>query len=264
MSNVENGDFSARFSPKSSDELSDLGISFNHMTEKLAVLFEQNQTQEKKLLQQENEKEHFRYKILQSQINPHFMFNTLNNIKWMAIINNDKAVANTISAFGRLLEKTLKSGGDNFTIREELEYVSEYLQVMQLHISQKISLYIYIDNPVIYDYYILKMLFQPIIENSIQHGFNAHTSEPQISIIITQEKQHIKCIIKDNGIGIPSEQLFDIFRYKTPTQQLSHSIGLSNTKERLKLFYGSSAQIEITSEIGKGTSVIFILPILLK
>ena len=76
------------------------------MTKKLAILFERTQTQQQKLLEQENEKEKFRYMILQSQINPHLMFNTLNNIKWMALLNKDTDVANTISSFGRLLEKT--------------------------------------------------------------------------------------------------------------------------------------------------------------
>ena len=124
--------------------------------------------------------------ILQSQINPHLMFNTLNNIKWMALLNKDTEVANTISSFGRLLEKTLKTGDDHFTVREELEYLREYLQVMQLHIPQKIVMDVYARESV-YDCRILKMLFQPIIENSIFHGFNENCKNPHIWITIQRK-----------------------------------------------------------------------------
>lgn len=261
MIKVEKGDFSCRFYSSSSDELADLGNSFNHMARKLAVLFERTQTQQQKLLEQENEKERFRYMILQSQINPHLMFNTLNNIKWMALLNHDTAVANTISAFGRLLEKTLKTGDDHFTVREELEYLQEYLQVMQLHVPEKITLDIYAKESV-YECRILKMLFQPIIENSILHGFKDSLTAPHIWITIKQKENILICSLKDNGIGIPENHLANIFRCRTEQKNLSHSIGLSNVKERLKLFYGSAADIKVLSLPGKGTTVLFHLPLL--
>lgn len=261
MLNVENGDFSCRFSSNTSDELADLGISFNHMTEKLAILFERTQTQQRKLLEQENEKERFRYMVLQSQINPHLMFNTLNNIKWMALLNHDLPVANTIASFGRLLEKTLKSGNDHFTIREELEYIKEYLQVMQLHIPRKISLDIQVQEDSLFDCLILKMLFQPIMENSILHGFQNQPPNPSISIYIKQEKDMLICRLKDNGIGMTQTRLAGIYDCRDTSRKLSHSIGLSNTKERLKLFYGNQASMHISSAPGEGTEVTFSLPI---
>lgn len=199
--------------------------------------------------------------ILQSQINPHLMFNTLNNIKWMALLNQDTAVANTISAFGRLLEKTLKTGDDHFTVREELEYLQEYLQVMQLHVPEKITLDIYAKESV-YECRILKMLFQPIIENSILHGFKDSLTAPHIWITIKQKENILICSLKDNGIGIPENHLANIFRCRTEQKNLSHSIGLSNVKERLKLFYGSAADIKVLSLPGKGTTVLFHLPLL--
>lgn len=263
MIKVEKGDFSCRFLSYSSDELSDLGNSFNHMTKKLAVLFERTQTQQQKLLEQENEKERFRYMILQSQINPHLMFNTLNNIKWMALLNNDSSVANTISSFGRLLEKTLKTGDDHFTVREELEYLKEYLQVMQLHIPQKIILDIYVREPV-YECRILKMLFQPIIENSILHGFKDGRSDPHIWITIKRKENILICSLKDNGIGIPENHMANIYRCRDEQKNPSHSIGLNNVKERLKLFYGSIAYMKVLSVPEKGTTIIFHLPLLEK
>lgn len=263
MIRVEKGDFSCRFQSRSSDELADLGNSFNHMTKKLSALFERTQTQQRKLLEQENEKERFRYMILQSQINPHLMFNTLNNIKWMALLNKDTEVANTISSFGRLLEKTLKTGDDHFTVREELEYLREYLQVMQLHIPQKIVMDVYARESV-YDCKILKMLFQPIIENSIFHGFNENCTNPHIWITIQRKGDILVCSLKDNGAGIPENSLSSIYRHRTESHSPSHSIGLNNVKERLKLFYGNSADMKILSLAGKGTTVIFHLPILEK
>lgn len=260
MIKVEKGDFSCRFISHSSDELADLGNSFNHMTKKLALLFERTQSQQQKLLEQENEKERFRYMILQSQINPHLMFNTLNNIKWMALLNGDAAVANTISSFGRLLEKTLKTGDDHFTVREELEYLKEYLQVMQLHIPEKIILDIYAREPV-YEYRILKMLFQPIIENSILHGFNGNQSNPHIWITIKQKENFLICSLKDNGTGIPEDHLANIYCFREARKNPSHSIGLYNVKERLKLFYGEAAVMKVLSFPGKGTTVIFHLPL---
>ena len=261
MIKVEKGDFSCRFSGRSKDELTDLGNSFNHMTKKLAVLFERTQTQQQKLLEQENEKERFRYMILQSQINPHLMFNTLNNIKWMAFLNKDTAVANTISSFGRLLEKTLKSGDDHFTIREEIEYLKEYLQVMQLHVPQKIMMDIYVRETV-YECRILKMLFQPIIENSIFHGFKESRPDPHIWITIRRKGEILICSLKDNGTGISENHLENIYQCRDQEKNPSHSIGLNNVKERLKLFYGNTADMKILSLSGYGTTVIFHLPIL--
>lgn len=264
MVNVEKGDFSCRFYSKTSDELTDLGTSFNHMTEQLSILFERTQCQQRKLLEQENEKERFRYMVLQSQINPHLMFNTLNNIKWMAILNHDEPVANTIASFGRLLEKTLKSGDDHFTIREELEYIREYLQVMQLHVPQKITLDVQLQNDSLYECLILKMLFQPVIENSILHGFKANLPNPCISIRIYQREDTLICSIGDNGSGMTDKQLAGIYNSRDTSQRLSHSIGLSNTKERLKLFYGHDAALEVASEPSSGTTVTFFLPFHMK
>ena len=201
--------------------------------------------------------------ILQSQINPHLMFNTLNNIKWMALLNKDTEVANTISSFGRLLEKTLKTGDDHFTVREELEYLREYLQVMQLHIPQKIVMDVYARESV-YDCRILKMLFQPIIENSIFHGFNENCTNPHIWITIQRKGDILICSLKDNGAGIPENSLSSIYQHRTGFRSPSHSIGLNNVKERLKLFYGNSADMKILSLAGKGTTVIFHLPVLEK
>lgn len=260
MIKVEKGDFSCQFHSSSSDELADLGNSFNHMTTKLDALFKRTQTQQQKLLEQENEKERFRYMILQSQINPHLMFNTLNNIKWMALLNKDTPVANTISSFGKLLEKTLKTGDDYFTLREELEYLQEYLQVMQLHIPQKIILDIYIRNPT-YECRVLKMLFQPIIENSILHGFKSNKTNPHIWITIKQKQNILICSIKDNGIGIEKKNLATIYHCREESAP-SHLIGLNNVKERLSLFYGKSADMKILSLPDKGTTVIFHLPVL--
>ncbi|MDO4273723.1 MAG: histidine kinase [Eubacteriales bacterium] len=262
MVNVENGDFTSRFHSDADDELTDLGTSFNHMTEKLSVLFRRTQTQQQKLLQQENEKEKFRYMVLQSQINPHLMFNTLNNIKWMALINHDQPVANTISSFGRLLEKTLKSGGDNFTIREELEYIKEYLQVMQLHIPQKISLAVEVADSSLYDCLILKMLFQPVVENSILHGFKNNLEYPQITINIKKRESMLVCTLSDNGSGMTREQLEGIYDNKDTNRKLSHSIGLSNTRERLLLFYGHDASLTVTSIPSQGTVAEFSLPLI--
>lgn len=260
MVNVEKGDFSSRFHSNTSDELTELGTSFNHMAEQLSILFERTQAQQRKLLEQENEKERFRYMVLQSQINPHLMFNTLNNIKWMAILNHDEPVANTISSFGRLLEKTLKSGNDHFTIREELEYIREYLQVVQLHIPQKIALDICLEEDSLYECLILKMLFQPVIENSILHGFKGNLPNPCISICICRQETSLVCSIADNGSGMTEKELGQIYCQRSTSQKLSHSIGLSNTKERLKLFYGSDASVTVTSAPLQGTTVTFFLP----
>lgn len=188
------------------------------------------------------------------------MFNTLNNIKWMALLNKDTPVANTISSFGKLLEKTLKTGDDYFTLREELEYLQEYLQVMQLHIPQKIILDIYIRNPT-YECRVLKMLFQPIIENSILHGFKSNKTNPHIWITIKQKQNILICSIKDNGIGIEKKNLATIYHCREESAP-SHLIGLNNVKERLSLFYGKSADMKILSLPDKGTTVIFHLPVL--
>ena len=259
MSKVEDHDLDVRFLPESNDELSELGISFNHMLEKINSLFKRTQEQQKKLLEQENEKERYRYMVLQSQINPHLTFNTLNNIKWTALINQDTQAADMIASFGKLLEKTLKSSEDYFTIREELAYIQEYVNLMQPHTLKGVHLETYIESPDLSDCLILKLLFQPIVENSILHGFNDDITKPSIMISIRSREDSLICRISDNGIGISEEKLKTVLDL-APGGNLSRSIGIPNIAERLHLFYGEKAEFSIDSTEYEGTTVTFILP----
>ena len=197
--------------------------------------------------------------VLQSQINPHLTFNTLNNIKWTALINQDTQAADMIASFGKLLEKTLKSSEDYFTIREELAYIQEYVNLMQPHTLKGVHLETYIESPDLSDCLILKLLFQPIVENSILHGFNDDITKPSIMISIRSREDSLICRISDNGIGISEEKLKTVLDL-APGGNLSRSIGIPNIAERLHLFYGEKAEFSIDSTEYEGTTVTFILP----
>ncbi len=263
MAQIEIGNFDVSFKSRSHDELSVLGESFNKMVRNLEILIKNDAEQRQKIMEQENEKEKIKYMVLQSQINPHFLFNALNNIKWLALMNEDRAVADNISSFGRLLEANMRIKGDEITLRQELDCIKDYLKVMQLHHSQTISLATKLEDEELLDCRILKLLLQPIIENSILHGLKALPCHGYIDISCSQAQGRLICKIHDNGVGIPPEKISSILSGNQEKDRMSmNSIGLYNTLQRIKLFYGNEYGLDIESSPENGTTVTVIVPLL--
>lgn len=190
-------------------------------------------------------------KILREQINPHFLYNTLEIINSLAIINNQEEISDVAKWMSEYYKLSLNQGKDLMTVREELRHVELYINLQNLRFDKNIDfLWDIPDN--ILDCSILKMIMQPIIENAVKHGFKDKTSEDNntINIVGYYEDEYLIFVINDNGRGIPEEKI-DSLLLKSGL-----GFGLNNVNERIKMFYGEDCGISIESEFGVYTSVI--------
>ena len=252
---VQKGDLSRRAPVTSKDELGVLTEHFNTMLDNVGRLIEENQQKQLRLAEQEKEKEAMRYLVLYSQINPHFLFNTLNNIKWMALINHDRVVADSISKLGHLLEASIRNTQDEITLREELSYLESYAHIMLLSQPGKFKLHFDVA-PEVMECRILKLLLQPRVENSIIHGFQNKAENGEIIITAARCDGNLVIEVSDNGVGVQETELDGILSRKLPMNKL----GVNNTNQRIRLYYGEQFGIQITPNTDGGTLVTVTLP----
>lgn len=257
MGNVEKGRFDLRFHAKYNDEIGQLGNSYNKMIQEIErlihlVYIEQKSKREAEL------------KILQAQINPHFLYNTLDTIQWMADEYKAYKIVEMVNALTTIFRIGLNKGNELITVEEEIEHVKSYLIIQMTRYESKLKYDIDVDETVKHCM-VLKLILQPLVENSIYHGIRNKRGKGKISIDISKKGETLLFIVKDTGIGIEKDSL----------HRLNHSLcnmggkdkkgyGLYNINERIKLFYGDEYGVEVFSEYKKGTTVMVILPINLK
>ncbi len=199
----------------------------------------------------------FQLKALQGQINPHFLYNTLDLINWTAIDHNVPQISSLVKLLSKFYKLSLSKGKDIISIEDELEHAKLYIAIQNMRLDQTIEAVFDIDDTV-YSYTIIKILLQPIIENAILHGIMEKQSKVGKIIIKGRlEDQKIFLSVNDNGIGIEPEQLNTILLSNAIE---AHGYGLKNINERIKLFYGNKYGLSITSELNKGTTVLITIP----
>lgn len=214
------------------------------------LICEFEQILEEQKINAENTKK-LELKILREQINPHFLYNTLEIINSLAIINNQAEISNVARWMSEYYKLTLNHGRDLMTVREELRHVELYINLQNLRFDKNIEFLWDIPDEIL-DSNILKMIMQPIIENAVKHGFKDRTSEHNnvINIVGYKDGKYIIFMVNDNGKGIPEEKI-DTLLLKSST-----GFGLNNVNERIKMFYGEDCGISIESEYGTYTSVV--------
>lgn len=191
-----------------------------------------------------------RLKALQAQINPHFLYNTLDMINWMAIRKKATEISEMIDALAKYFRYSLSKGQDIVTIWDEIQLAQIYLLIQKKRLGDTFSVDMDIDDSV-KQYKIPKLLLQPIIENAILHGIQERNDkEGKISIYVKMLKEEILIQVIDNGVGIDSEKLKLLLR-----AELQESYGLYNINERIRLLFGDEYGVNIISEPGKGTEV---------
>lgn len=248
---VEQGNFSARMSVKSNDEIGHLGYSLNNMIDEMENLIE-------KLIKEEKEKKEVELEALHAQINPHFLHNTLNTIKWMAKIQGNSSVSKAITSLVKLLRVSTNLGKEKITLTEELDYLKNYMVIQRLRFNENIELQFDIDESCL-NLKVPKLILQPIVENSIIHGLEKDIFELKIIIKIYKSKQNVIVEIIDNGPGINKKTLKNIFERESDHNKFS-KVGLNNVNKRIKLYFGKEYGLKIESEIGLGTKIIIKLP----
>ena len=252
MAKVQEGDFSGgKLQADPGTEIGSLTESFNVMTERIQDLMAQNRIE-----QEEKRKSELR--ALQSQINPHFLYNTLDSIIWMAESKKSDEVVLMTSSLARLLRQSITSEDELVTVSSELEHARSYLTIQQMRYKDKLS-YTIDAQPDILTVRIIRLILQPLIENSIYHGIKYKETPGHIAIRAYAEKGQLILEIRDDGIGMDEEALKHIFeRHKVNYQ--SNGVGVYNVQQRIQLYYGPEYGIRYQSSPGKGTLARIQLP----
>lgn len=250
MKNIDLESYDNEIKIKRKDEIGILQRSFSNMKVDIKNLVEENVEKEKR-------KRICELDMLQAQISPHFLFNTLNSIRWAAINKNNDKAADMVLSLVKLLRMTINKEGELISIKQEIDNVTNYLSILNMRHAIDIS-FDYSISDELEDYKIPRLLFQPIVENSIIHG--AVGQKNKINILIQVSKTDNKCVIRiiDDGKGF--NNILGIHKEKTKGIKFS-GIGLNNVDQRIKLNFGENYGLDVNSEINKGTTVNIYLPL---
>ena len=251
MSNrISEGDFSSRAELSASEEFDDLAKSMNTMAGEIELLLEQS-------IEEQKQRQIMERKILQEQIKPHFLYNTLDAIIWAAEADNTADVVTLVASLSTFFRISLSHGIDYIPIYDEIEHVRNYLIIQQIRYRDVLTYEISVEED-IPNKSILKLLLQPLVENALYHGIKNTRERGKIVVSIKKEGEKLKFTVADNGIGMEKENLEELmFDINHGTGEKGY--GLFNVNRRLKLYYELSEGIEIKSEYRKGTEVSFVL-----
>ncbi|SDN53613.1 Histidine kinase-, DNA gyrase B-, and HSP90-like ATPase [Paenibacillus sp. yr247] len=260
MKKVERGDLTTRMEESGKDETSALARGFNSLVVRVEDLLEE-------VKRQQDRKNKAELMLLQAQIKPHFLFNTLESINVLAIQNQGKKVSQMVYRLGNLLRIGMESR-EEISLKQELEHLKSYLEIQEFRFEDQFQYEIEAPSELL-DFHILKLTLQPLVENILQHGFEPIAYMGLISIKVVNEGERIGIYVTDNGIGISADKLAK-FHYKTELETPFHEIlgtneerrglGVSNVADRIRIQYGSHYGMFICSQEGHGTTMKIVIP----
>jgi two-component system sensor histidine kinase YesM len=252
MKLVEKGDFDIYLEVKGEDEVKKLSKSFNIMVARIKQLMQE-------IILEQEAKRKSEFKALQAQINPHFLYNTLDSIVWMNENQKHEGVTTMVAALAKFFRVSISRGNEIISVSDEIEHARSYLTIQEVRYKDKFD-FIIDAEPEVLKYKTLKLILQPIIENAIYHGINQLHEKGKIKIKVSIENDNILFSVTDNGYGIRPSVLKNILVMESQNEQTS-GVGLKNVNERIKLCYGREYGIEINSELDIGTTVNIRIPL---
>jgi len=279
MKKVGEGNFSTRVTPRHKDEIGELGMNFNKMITEINTLIS-------KVYQAEIVKRELEYKALQAQINPHFLYNTLDSINWIAKRNNINEISTMVIALGDLMRISINQDKDFITIGEEMKYIEDYLTIQKIRYRDKFTVNINVE-PGILNKRIPKLVVQPVVENAIVHGIEKKIGKGSLAIRGNIDNDSLFFQVTDDGIGMKETELRclqrklnaanseapDINDSANGIEQVNVSdssnylkghtgMGIINVNSRIKMLYGHRYGLSIDSSKDFGTQVTITLPAL--
>jgi sensor histidine kinase YesM len=264
MNRAERGDLRAYWTFKSSDDWTQVGESYNQMLNRLEDLIKQVKREES--LKKEAEMEALHY-----QLNPHFLYNTLNTIKWVAKIHKTPQISEVVSALVRLLQASLGKKGDFITLRDEIGLTHDYMEIQRFRYGDRIQMDMKVDD-ITLGCLVPRMLLQPLVENAIIHGIGPTKREGIITIRTWLDRDLLFCQVEDNGVGMQVEEGGSVWNAIAATgtgavqadrmlKERMSGVGISHIREKIKLIYGPEYKMHISSKPGEGTTIRMFLPI---
>ena len=252
------GDFTVRAPEKSEGEIAVLNDSFNQMVEKIGQLVEDIRIEQLNLRATE-------LKLLQAQINPHFLYNTLDTIIWLAEAGKKEEVVMMVTTLSDFFRTTLSKGRDYITVKEEETHIRSYLQIQQFRYQDILEYSIDIPEE-LYDYQILKLTLQPLVENALYHGIKNKRGLGHIRVSgrFVPENETLQFLVQDDGRGMTEEELWKVRKGLESEEKADASdpsgFGLQNVAQRMRLNYGPQYGISIKSIYGEGTEMTVTIP----
>ena len=248
MQEVTGGNLKSQIIVNREDEIGDLQESFNSMVNQLNTSIEN-------IKESEKQKRVAELSFLQAQINPHFLYNTLSGIRFLISMGKNEEAEEMLYRFTKLLRAILPKASEMITLGDEIENIKNYGELQQMRYTNSFEIEYHIEERVL-DFKIPSFILQPILENAILYSMEKENNFGYIKVTASEENEHIKIIIEDNGIGMSKDKLITVLNKGVSI----NSVGVTNVHERIQLNYGMKYGLRIESEEGKGTKVIFILP----
>lgn len=249
------GDFNARVPVNSNNEISDLNRKFNAMVDTIQELIDHKYKME--IRERESE-----LKLLQSQVDPHFLYNTLDTIRWTARLENADKASHLIEMLSRFFRSSMNNGQYVTSMQQEMEFVQSYLTLHQVRLGTRLHYALFMEYSLA-DLKMPKTVIQPLVENFLIHGFNTKSNNNWIKVNAYHNGDEVWIDVRDNGKGIEPQRMVQIQASLKGRQQRSDKIGaLQNINERLTIFYGPGAGLELMSSQEKGTFVRIKIPYL--
>ncbi|CAJ1311770.1 Histidine kinase [Paenibacillus nuruki] len=254
MKQVELGNFHIQTSLEEDNEINQLGQSFNVMVNEIKHLMDET-------VQNSEQKRKAELLLLHAQINPHFLYNTLDSIIWMAEQEKHEEVVDMTSALAKMFRASITRDQELVSIRVEIEHIRQYLFIQKMRYREQLDYVFDIPSHILH-YKTVKILLQPFIENAIYHGIRSKTTPGIIYISAWQEDEQLIFEVRDNGLGMSAERLAEVTQGTVATNT-QHGIGIGNVNERIQLYFGTTYGMTMTSVLGEGTIVTIRVPVIL-
>lgn len=256
MNRIQKGELDVKIDENRKDEIGQLAHNFNLMAEKLQEMISN-------LIEKETAHRDAEIRALQAQVNPHFLYNTLDSIRMQCEINGEYDIADVLISLSNLFRYNTKWTNELVLLKQEIDHVLNYITIMKTRFKNKIHFEINMPDQIL-NYYVIKMMIQPIIENSFKYAFNQSTEKWEIFLegYILHNMLYIQ--VKDNGSGIEKETLETINNHlenNIPINRDNGSIGLWNVSQRIRIRFGDEYGIRLRSKINEGTTVIIKIPL---
>ncbi|QJD88274.1 sensor histidine kinase [Cohnella herbarum] len=252
---VQEGNLDVKLNIKSRDEIGALAKEFNKMVGNTKLLMNN-------IIEEQRQKREYELAVMQSQINPHFLYNTLESICGLADLKRNADVVKIVNQLAQFYRGVLSKGSAIITVEDEIVITQTYLEILKIRYGDQMTYAMDID-PVVFHYNTIKLLLQPIVENSIYHGLKNKRGKGHIDIAGRIVEDRLILSVSDNGVGIPKEKLETIFNPQDTNQDKNKNtggFGLKVTDERIKLYFGQEYGLEIRSVYGEGMTVTIALP----
>ncbi len=232
-------------------EVASLSASFNNMMHRIKELMD-------KVVEEQEAQRKSELKALQNQINPHFLYNTLDSIVWLIDNDKNKEASEMVVSLAKLFRISISRGRNIISVKDEIEHAKSYLLIQSIRYANAFKYEFDVD-PNVLEFTTMKLILQPLIENAIYHGLKNRIDEGKLKISAHLINNKIVFKVEDNGYGIKEEKIEELYRnFKNP--DLNDGVGLKNVYLRLKIYYGDEANLLINSELDEGTIITIIIP----